>query len=223
MSHDTWLHRVARVGVRPLLGTAVSPNQLTTARLVSGLAAAALFGFGHPPYDYAAGALFLLSMLLDRADGELARIGGRSSAWGHSYDLLSDGLCNALVFVGIGVGLRGGTFGPAAVGMGLVAGLAVASVFWLVLDTGESVGQQAAGLERTTAVDPDDAMLVVPIAAFLGLTEVLLIAASLGAPAFALYVYVTCTRPALGDRGNGGARATRRGARARPAPPAPPE
>mgnify|MGYP000734108244 CR=1 FL=1 len=42
MSHDTWIHRVARVTVvKPLIHTAVTPNQVTTARLLTGIAAAA--------------------------------------------------------------------------------------------------------------------------------------------------------------------------------------
>ena len=46
MSHNTWIHRIVRVGVRPLVATPVTPNQLTTLRLASGLAATAAFAVG---------------------------------------------------------------------------------------------------------------------------------------------------------------------------------
>ena len=36
MSHHTWLHRIVRPAVRPLVGTAVTPNHLTALRLITG-------------------------------------------------------------------------------------------------------------------------------------------------------------------------------------------
>lgn len=191
MSHDTWIHRMARVGIRPLLNTWVTPNQITSVRLVTGIGAAVLFALGPDPYAYWAGALFLLSMLLDRADGELARIGGKSTPWGHSYDLVSDALCNSLVFVGIGVGLRHGALGAAAIPMGLAAGAAIGFVLWLMLRIEDRTGQRGAHFTSVAGFDPDDAMLIVPLSAFLGLTEPLLVAAVVGAPVFALYTYLS--------------------------------
>jgi phosphatidylglycerophosphate synthase len=40
-------------------------------------------------------------MVLDRADAEFARVWGKINPWGHRYDLISDGLCNMLSFIGI--------------------------------------------------------------------------------------------------------------------------
>ena len=96
MSHNTWIHRIARVGVRPLVGTPVTPNHLTTLRLVTGLAAAGAFATGIPEWRAWGGVIFVVSMFLDRADGELARLGGKTSPWGHKFDLVSDAVCNAL-------------------------------------------------------------------------------------------------------------------------------
>ena len=39
MSQVTWVHLAARVCVRPLVSTVVTPNHITTVRLVAGLAA----------------------------------------------------------------------------------------------------------------------------------------------------------------------------------------
>ncbi|NIV76144.1 MAG: CDP-alcohol phosphatidyltransferase family protein [Gammaproteobacteria bacterium] len=189
MSHNTWIHRVARVGIRPLLNTRVTPNQLTTVRLATGIGAAVLFGLGPGPHAYWAGALFLLSMVLDRADGELARIGGKSTPWGHNYDLVSDALCNALVFVAIGVGLRHGALGAATIPMGVMAGAAIACILWLMLRIEGLHGHRSAHFKSAAGFDADDAMLIVPVSAFLGLTEPLLVAAFVGAPLFAMYTY----------------------------------
>ena len=71
--------------------------------------------------------LFLVSMLFDRADGILARLSGKTSEFGHRFDLFTDALCNAIIFVGLGVGNMGSHFGAWAVVLGLLAGGAVAT------------------------------------------------------------------------------------------------
>ena len=90
MSHNTWAHRLVTVAVRPLARTSVTPNQITTLRLVAGLAAALAFAIGGGAAAQVGGVLWILSMLCDRADGILARLTGRTSAWGHVYDLICD-------------------------------------------------------------------------------------------------------------------------------------
>ncbi|MGH8503205.1 MAG: CDP-alcohol phosphatidyltransferase family protein [Gammaproteobacteria bacterium] len=197
MSHDTWLHRSVRACVRPLIETPITPNHITTARLATGLAAAALFAGGS---QYWAAACFLLSMLLDRADGELARASGKSSPWGHKYDLITDTLCNALAFVGIGIGLRHGVFGAAAIPMGIVAGAAIICILWWVTRIERLHGQRAGELRVLPRFDPDDAMIVVPAAALLGWMEPLLAAAAVGAPLFALLAYRLRWRGLLNQR-----------------------
>ena len=190
MSHDTWIHRVVRPAVRPLVGTPITPNHITTLRLVTGLAAAAAFAEGGESWRAWGGGIFLLSMLLDRADGELARLGGMASRRGHTYDLSADAACNTLVFVGLGIGLRSGTFGDWAVPMGILAAVAVAVIFWLVAMLEKRRGIPAGGLSAFAGFDPDDALLVVPLALWSGFAEALLVAAGIGAPAFAIFVYV---------------------------------
>lgn len=194
MSHNTRLHRLVRGLVRPLVGTPVTPNHLTTLRLLFGLAAAGALAHGAPGWRAAGAGLFLVSMLLDRADGELARQSGRSSRWGHAYDLISDGVCNALVFVALGIGLRESAMGDWSTPLGVVAGGAVALTFWLVIDLERSNGQRAGELGSAGGFDADDALLVVPLLIWLGLAEGLLIAAAIGAPVFAVFMAVVLTR-----------------------------
>src|SRR5258708_39146698 len=117
----SWTHRLARILVRPLVATRVTPNHLTTARLLTGLLACALFAAGDFTMDVWAGILWLVSAFLDRADGELARIGGQTSAWGHAYDYACDTAVTALFFLAIGIGARHGMLGNAAIGLGLLA------------------------------------------------------------------------------------------------------
>ncbi|MSP80921.1 MAG: CDP-alcohol phosphatidyltransferase family protein [Rhodospirillales bacterium] len=186
MSHDTWIHHVARVVARPLAKTSVTPNQVTTVRLATGLAAAGMLALGREPWPDVAAGVFVLAMVLDRADGELARMTGKTSPFGHAYDLIADATCNALIFVALGVGLRAGAFGSLAIPMGVAAGLAVAAILWMVVRIEAQAGPRAAELGGFAKFDPDDAMLIVPFAIWLGGGTALLVAAAVGASLFAV-------------------------------------
>jgi len=154
-----------------------------------GLAAAAGFAIGVPFWTYAASGLFVLGVLLDRADGILARITGRTSERGHRFDLLADALCNALTFVGIGIGLRESWLGNWAMALGVIAGVTVSAVFWLVVRAEAAAGNRAAELHSAAGFDADDAMLLVPLAMALGWGVWLLCTAAVGAPVFALLFF----------------------------------
>ena len=97
--------------VRPLATSIVTPNHITTLRFATALSAFGLLAFGQGEWNDWAAASFLLSFFLDRADGELARQSGKSSPWGHRYDLVTDALSNILIFLGIGIGLRDSQLG----------------------------------------------------------------------------------------------------------------
>ncbi len=190
MSYNTWIHRVTRVAVRPLVDTSVTPNQITSVRLAAGIAAAAAFAVGDDSVRHWGAGIFLISMVLDRADGELARLSGKTSAWGHKYDLVSDSMCNALAFIGLGVGLRDGAYGAWSVLGGVAAGLAISLILWLVLKLEDSDGERAGELPGAAGFDADDAMLVVPLAVWFGLAQGLLAAAAVGAPVFAIALFL---------------------------------
>jgi hypothetical protein len=72
--------------------------------------------------------------------------------------------------------------------MGLVAGLAIATILWLVVRMESRHGARAGELRTTAGFDPDDGMIAVPVLIWLGMSDWLLAAASLGAPAFAIYM-----------------------------------
>ena len=178
-----------RVFVRPLVRTSVTPNQITVLRLLAGLGAAAAFAVGEPSWQYIGGGVFVLSVFLDRADGELARLGGKTTPWGHIFDLIADGVCDTVVFVGIGIGLRHSVLGVWAAPMGILAGAAVAAIFFLVMRIEAMEGERAAELPGAAGFDPDDAILIVPVAVWLGGAVPLLVAAAVGAPAFAVFFF----------------------------------
>src|SRR6202453_3633231 len=101
----TWDARLARRLVTPLVNTFVTPNHLTTLRLLIGVAGALGFARGGFAWTNAGALLIVLSNFVDHTDGELARISGKSSRIGHFYDLACDALVTVLLFVGMGLGI----------------------------------------------------------------------------------------------------------------------
>jgi archaetidylinositol phosphate synthase len=186
VSHDTLIHRIIRPLIRRVAPLGVTPNQITTLRLITGLAAAACFAAGtRSSFDVGAG-VFVLSMLLDRADGELARQTGQTSKSGHQYDLASDWIGTVVAFLGIGVGLAS-SLGEIAIALGLVAGVAAGVLFWQsnILKLEHPPGYRAPN--GRVLFDPDDAMLAVPLFIWIGLAASVLVVAATLAPALAIW------------------------------------
>lgn len=183
MSHDTWTHLLARRAIRPLLGTAVTPNHLTTGRLLTGVAACLCIAAGTPVGAGLGGTLWLASAFLDRADGELARVGNMMSAAGHRYDFLVDNAVNALFFAAAGVGVRHGWLGPWAVPLGLLAGASIFTVgLWSeMLEQRSPPGTKAYG--GAAGFDLDDALYLMGPLAWLGWLAPVVLGASIGATA----------------------------------------
>jgi len=200
MSHNTWIHRMMRPVARALKGTPVTPNQITWLRLGVGVAAALVIADGRTMWLNWGAGLFLFGFFLDRLDGELARASGRTSAFGHKLDLVSDGICNALAFVGLGAALGAGPWGGWAVVFGLAAGLAIAAILALVVRLESLGGERAGELGSAAGFDPDDGMLVFPLVIWLGQAEALLLAAAIGAPVFGLYMAFRFRRAAARSR-----------------------
>ncbi len=125
MIGDSWTHRLARPLVRPLVGTGITPNHITTARLATGLLAAFALLPGEVTWTWWGGWLWLLSAFLDRADGELARVGNMASLEGQAWDYQVDLIVNPAFFVAIGVGLRHSALGVGAIPLGVIAGASV--------------------------------------------------------------------------------------------------
>ena len=165
--------------MRPLASTSITPNQVTTLRLVTGLGAAVAFALGGG-WRISGGALFLVSLLLDRADGELARLSGKMSSGGYRYDLTCDCIATVATFIGLGVGLYD-TLGPLAIVLGVEAGASVVTVFYQinVLKVASTSGP---GLDGRILADADDAMLGLPVLIWLGLSKLALVLAGTATP-----------------------------------------
>ena len=192
-----WDARLACQLVAPLHGSWVTPNHLTTVRLAVGLAAAAAFLPGSYGWSNGAALLLVLSNFLDHADGELARLSGKSSRFGHVYDLASDAVVTILVFIAMGVGIEarshsGQPFAPAV--LGAIAGCAIALIFYLRMRIEERVGKAATLQASLGGFETEDVLYLLPVTTLCDGTTALLIAASLCAPVYALWVAIDYRR-----------------------------
>lgn len=173
--------------MRPLVAARITPNQITTFSLVVGLLAAWLFASGGAAVHVGA-ACFLLAFWLDHADGELARSTGRSSLFGHYYDLAAGGAVLVALFIGIGIGLRKHGLGAWSIGLGIAAGLATAVIFVLRMELERRAGKSATRQPNLLGFELEDVMYLVGPITWLGLLSPLLVLAGIGTPLFALFV-----------------------------------
>jgi archaetidylinositol phosphate synthase len=182
-----WDQRLARVLVRPLRRSGVTPNAITTLTLVMGLLCAWLYALGGNAAHFGGG-LFMLACLFDHADGELARMTRRTSTFGHYYDLIADALVLTALFLGIGAGLSAGAAGESALGLGLVAGGAAGLIVLLRLELERRAGRSATRQPNLLGFELQDVMYLVGPVTWLGWLEPFLLLAAIGAPLYALGV-----------------------------------
>ena len=186
MSMKPWDARIAYALVHPLRDTMITPNHITTLRLLVGVSAAVAFAVGRPAWSNFAAVLYVLGCILDHADGELARFSGKTSTWGHYYDLFSDSLSQILVFVGIGYGLRESVLGSWAMPMGIVAGLSVAIIFTLRMVLEDRAGKEATAQPEFAGFQLEDTLYVVAPVTWFGWLVPFLVISVIGLSVFAV-------------------------------------
>jgi phosphatidylglycerophosphate synthase len=188
----TWDARLARWLVTPLKDTRITPNHLTTCRLLIGLGGAACLAQGGFGWMNVGALLIVLSNFVDHTDGELARISGKSSKIGHYYDLGSDALVTILLFacMGAGVAAEGREMAVAPTLLGAVAGVAIALIYFLRMHIESLMGKAGTRQSFVGGFETEDVLYLLPLVTLSGATAGFLIAAAIGAPLFALWVIV---------------------------------
>jgi phosphatidylglycerophosphate synthase len=183
-----WDAQIAYKLIYPLRNTFVTPNYLTSLRLLFGVFAAVFFALGEYKYSNIGAFFFVLSNFLDHADGELARLKNQMSSKGHIYDLISDALVNILLFLGIGIGLMHTNFGAYASVMGIIAGTSVAAIFYMRNDIEKSIGKKNARQPHKSGVEAEDILYALPIITYFQLDYYFIFTAAIGAPIYCIYV-----------------------------------
>jgi phosphatidylglycerophosphate synthase len=191
----SWDARLAARLVAPLRDTAITPNHLTTVRLATGAIGVYLLARG----ALNAGAwLVTLSNFLDHTDGELARMTGKGSRFGHIYDLATDALITIGMFLGLGLGIAGITGDHSATAMGAIAGLSVAAIFQMRSDMEERLGKSATRQPNFAGFEPEDILYLLPAVTHGGFAMGFLKLAAVGAPLAALVVLALFVRSRRG-------------------------
>lgn len=183
-----WDARLAFRLVYPFRNTGITPNHLTTLRLVTGIAACVALSTGNYFMANLGAIFFCISNFLDHTDGELARLTGKSSKWGHYYDLASDAAVNILLFIGIGIGLSKANSGIHALPMGCIAGLAVAGIFHVRNRMEQITGKDKARQPNMGIIEAEDVLYLLPLVTVLNLLMPFLILSAIGAPLFLIWV-----------------------------------
>jgi len=186
-----WDAKLARRLVLPLRDSFVTPNDLTTVRLATGLAAAVAFISGSYGWSNLGALLLVISNFVDHADGELARISGKTSRFGHLYDLACDTVVTVLLFVAMGFGVRargGFPLDIPPVILGAITGSAIALIFFLRMRIEEMAGKAASRQSALGGFETEDVLYLLPLVTLCNGVVPLLLAASVGAPLFAVWV-----------------------------------
>jgi phosphatidylglycerophosphate synthase len=183
--NQTYAHAFARVLVRPLIGTWVRPNHLTLLRLVIGLAACGLLAPGNRAAADWSGVLWIVTCVLDRADGELARMADLRSESGRVLDFYSDMILDALWFLGAGLGLRRGWLGDIAVPLGLLTSASIMLCIWYAEMIERRSGPGVKAWRGVQRFHPDDALFLLAPLTWLGWLGPILVASSVCTPLIA--------------------------------------
>ena len=190
--------QLARILVKPLLGSVISPNHITMLTLLMALAACVLFSQGDPVCSNWAAGIFILARFFDHFDGELARLQGASSRFGYYFDYVAGGISYAALFIGLGLGHTDGGLGIWAIVLGGAgAAASVISLFSNLgidertdgLGAGETIGYPGfAGFELE-----DGIYLIAPVT-WLGYLTPFFIASGIGAIVYCLWTIWTYFR-----------------------------
>ncbi|MGH7277192.1 MAG: CDP-alcohol phosphatidyltransferase family protein, partial [Candidatus Rokuibacteriota bacterium] len=127
---DVALHRrLSRPVTRAAVGAGISPNTLSIGSLALGLGAAALFALGSIVSTLAGMLLYVAGVVLDHADGEVARVTYAESRLGGILDVAVDTVVHTVLVLAMGVAaqrIAGG--GSALLGVAAAAGIAGSAV-----------------------------------------------------------------------------------------------
>lgn len=186
--NDTWTHAIARWMVRPLVGTWVRPNHITLLRLITGAVACALIATGQRMEMVWGGVVWVVSAFLDRADGELARIGDLKSRGGHLFDYYSDVAVNSAFFLAASFGVRHGWLGHWAIPFGLLGCVSMVAVLLLSELYEDLSGPGVRTYAGAWGFHPDDALYLMGPFVWLGWLPPILVAGAIGATIMTLIV-----------------------------------
>jgi len=180
--------RISLAITRRLVGTRITPNQMTLVSLSIGLLGAPFFLSAEPLQQIVGSLLFLTHSILDGCDGELARLKFQESPTGARLDFWGDNLVHVAVFGGMAVGwtLAAASLWPLLLGALAITGTA-ASAYLVAHRDGAAAAAGPPGRLADAVANRDFIYLVLLLACF-GRAHWFLIPVALGTPIFMMLV-----------------------------------
>ena len=89
---------------RRLVRTRLRPNHITIVGTAIGLAGAWCIAQGGYGFEILGTFMFLCAVVLDGCDGEVARLKFQDTPFGHAFDVTTDNVVHAAIFIALGVG-----------------------------------------------------------------------------------------------------------------------
>ena len=200
MKNPPWDQRLARVLVKPLVASPVTPNQLTIFTLLVALTGAGMLALGETAYSNWGVGLFVLARFMDHFDGELARQKGMTSRLGYYLDYISGGLSYGALFACLGIGFYDTALGPWAIVLGASGtASAVISMFTNLgmdkqLDLSEADGHDAVGYPGYAGFELEDGIYLIAPITWAGYLMPFFVAAGIGAAIYCLWTIWTLLR-----------------------------
>ncbi len=180
--------RIAAILVRPLGSSPVRPNHLTVLSLL--LAAASGLVLAHGQHIGWGALLFMAAVLLDHADGELARLTGQCSRFGHYFDYAAGAANYFMMFLGAGIGLSQGAMGDWAMALGVGAAIANPLVMLVRLTAERRHGASAVAHPYFLGFEIEDFIYLIGPFAWLGYFDLFFVAFGVGAIGYLMWQFV---------------------------------
>ena len=199
MKNPPWDQRIARVLVRPLVKSPVTPNQLTIFTLLVALTGAGLLATGDAVKANWGAGLFVLARFLDHFDGELARQKKMTSRLGYYLDYISGAISYGALFGCLGIGFMHTELGNWALVLGLAGtASAVISMFTnLGIDKQlelEESDHDAVGYPGFAGFELEDGIYLIAPITWLGWLQPFFVLAGIGAGIYCLWTCWTLLR-----------------------------
>ena len=200
MKSPPWDHRLARVLVKPLVKSPVTPNQLTIFTLMIALGGAGLLATGDAADANWGTGLFVLARFMDHFDGELARQKQMTSRLGYYLDYISGALSYGALFLCLGIGFMHSGLGNWALALGLAGtASAVISMFTNLgidqqLDLENDADHDAVGYPGFAGFELEDGIYLIAPITWFGYLQPFFVLAGIGAAIYCLWTCWTLLR-----------------------------
>jgi phosphatidylglycerophosphate synthase len=180
--------RISLAITRRLVGTRITPNQMTLVSLTIGLLGAPFFLSAEPLLQIVGSLLFLTHSILDGCDGELARLKFQESVSGARLDFWGDNLVHVAVFgcMAGGWAMAEASLWPLVLGALAITGTG-ASAYLVAHRDGGAAAAGPPGRLADAVANRDFIYLVLVLACF-GRAHWFLIPVALGTPIFMMLV-----------------------------------